>query len=568
MRVALLLAAVTSWPAAPSLAQPGAVSPSTVAAALAASCSDAARRDVTAGVTALLTLEAEDARASFGRAWRDDPSCAVAGLGLALAELRLPDLGATPGEWARAEEALSTALASKGVPASAEGYLGAARSLIEPPTSTRPARLRAFAGAAAALAAQRREDPLAAAVAALAALANSSLPGDEWSARAAALIAPHAGTGTTPIETATPHALACAMGARDRGGEQASREDLDCLASAQAIVAAELGALRAPRAPRALRAAARVFLRQGRWDEAEAADVQALAAAGGLESPVWLEAGRWDDHPLPWLVQADVERGRLRAAHARLGEARERYAQVSGSLSALSAWRLRSVIDLAWLRAHWGGVDWQGQRRWPDPAAGALLEIPAPPPAGERLAVGDDDLARETRAVRALVQGLLAARAAWPRGEPERLAEAREAATALAALGAERPAPPRFEWMRTAVLASIAAALEARDELALLLVQLDALHRELVATGTAAAELVPSEALAGELHLQLRDAAQAAQRFGLAVHGAGEARAWLGRARAEREGGRDAAARAAYERFLAIWHGADADRPERVGGFP
>jgi hypothetical protein len=160
------------------------------------------------------------------------------------------------------------------------------------------------------------------------------------------------------------------------------------------------------------------------------------------------------------------------------------------------------------------------------------------------------------------VEGLLAARAAWPRGEPERLGVARAAATRLDAHAAEVPAPPRFELMATEVRLATSGALEARDELALLEAHAGSLERLVAEASAFMLPAVAADQLAGDVHLQLRDWREAFWRFGaLTRREPHNARAWLGAARAGRRLGEPAAA-AMARTFLEIWRNADPDRPE------
>lgn len=528
----------------PASAQTPAVDP---AASPFSSCREAARDRLRAGLSALALLDPAAARTAFERAGRIDPDCAMAPWGQALAWLRLPDADATPAEWRRAEDLLSQARSAGRVSAHEREWLDAARALAEPLPPL--ARLRGFASASRAVAARAPGSPHAAMVAAMAALAISSVPGDEWQRRAAGLVWPLATAAATDPALATLSALAC-LGRSAAAPGGAPDETSACLSAARVVVAAR------PSAPRALLAAARVFHRAGEWDAAVGAGEAALAVAGGDPQRTWLAPGRWREHPLPWLVQADVERGRFTAARDRLRAASDRYATLGARLNAVEAWRWRCALDLASMRLQWALVDWQADREWPHPMDAGLQAAGVPPPAGAALADADLHLDREVRAWQALLRGLLAARAAWPRGEPDRLAVARESARVLEHLSLEVAAPPRMEWMRTIVLGAVAAALEAREELALLRLQLDGLHRELVDGGAIDGLPVSGDALVGEWHLQLRDLPEAAQRFGVAANdGPGHARSWLGRARAERAAGRLEAAALAYQRLLDGWTG-------------
>lgn len=519
-----------------------------------AACNEPARADLHAGLSSLALLDPAGARNAFARAEREDSGCVMAPLLHALAWVRLPDADASPGEWQRAEGLLRRRLADHRSPPIEREWLAAFRPLVEPLPPL--ARLRAFAKAAQSLARRRAGDRQAATIAALASIAVSSVPGDEWERRASEAIAPLSQPSPSDPATATMILLTCRTAAGPRGalgGERAG----GCLAAARAVTTAR------PRAPRALGLAGRVLLQLGEWETAEAAAGAALTLATGELERAWLEPGRWREHPLPLIVQADIERGRHAAALARLNGARARYEQDAAARTPLEAWRWRSVLDLASMREQWARIDWQGERAWPHPLTAWLQASGVAPPADAALARSDHDLLREVRATRWLLEGLLAARAAWPRGEPERLAAAAEAASQLQRLAAEAPVPPRLEWMRTLVLAAVSAALEAREEFALLRLQLDGLQRELADAGAVESLPLSGEALVGEWHLQLRDLPEAANRFATAAQeGPGRARSWLGLARAARAAGSDEDAAAAYRRLLEAWASAEAPAPE------
>lgn len=517
-------------------------------------CGDASRRDVATGLDALALLDPAAALAAFTRAEAADPRCPLGPWGLSLAWIRLPDADAADAEWSQAGMALQRALLAADRLATRDAFvrelLAAARPLLEPDPPL--ARLRAFATSSWTLAQRHPGDRRAVLPAALAALATSSLPGDEWHRRAASLVAPAPG-GAEDAASLSVHVLAC-EGSGDHARDPASGAAATCLEAARALVGL------APAAPRTLVAAARVLFGGGEW----ALAVDAAAAAGrAVRGPApWLEPGRCSDHPLAWLVAAESERGRFSSARAALQDQTRRYATEAGGLAPVEAWRWRSALDLASMRLQWAAVDWQGARDWPLAMQATLDAAGVAPPAGEAAVPDDLRLWREVRATKALLGGLLAARAAWPRAEPDRLEAARQAARVLEQLAAEEPAPPRIEWMRTLVLAATAAALEARDELALLLAHADALQRSLSEAGVTGLP-VSGDTLAGEWHLQLHDAADAARRFTSATdRGPGVARAWFGLGRAERAAGRTDAAARACAHAHAIWAAADEPRPE------
>lgn len=498
MRVWLVLA--VALVAADAAAQEGYTPPPpSVSGTFPSTCEDLARADVQSGVSLLFLLEPAEAQRSFERAVDADPDCAIAEWGRALALLGLPDAEPSVERKRRATAALARAGAARRTSARERAYLDAARRLVEPADVPYPSRLASFAKAATDVASAHRDDPHASLVAALAWLAASALPGDTAHARAARLIT------ATGAASADPGAATLLVLARDNPRDAPEARD-----AARAVVEAR------PPSAMALHAAARIFHRLGDWPLAQRADEAALDVAGGIDAPALLDASRWHAHPLPWLVVADVEQGQHERARHRLAEARERTATRWAAMDPIETWRLRAIVDLAWLGIWHATLDWQGERPWPDPALAALdrMEVSRPSAATSS---ADVSLALEVTAQRAFVGGLLAARAAWPRGEPDRIQFARAAAAALAMVVRQRPVPPRLELMRTLLLAAIAAALEARDELALLEKQAAALESTVTEAGEEWRLPLTTPSLMGELRLQLRDAPEALAAFAAAA---------------------------------------------------
>lgn len=190
--------------------------------------------------------------------------------------------------------------------------------------------------------------------------------------------------------------------------------------------------------------------------------------------------------------------------------------------------------------------------------AAALIDSWAPAAALDPAQLGDAD-----RASYWYVRGVLAGRAAWPGGQPDHVARARAAAAEL-----ERLAAPVGEWNRTAVrrasvLATIAAAQEERQELALLLthaLQSDAQLREV---GLPDDDVLPADEVAGDLWLQVHRFADALAHYRVATSRHPErTRAWIGRARAAREANEHGEAAEAARRVLAAY--ADAPGQDRL----
>jgi hypothetical protein len=218
---------------------------------------------------------------------------------------------------------------------------------------------------------------------------------------------------------------------------------------------------------------------------------------------------------------------------------------------------------MSWARVRRLEIDWQSLVEWPmdtggDPAAQASIG-----PQGGEGPQGDRLLLAEAQASRAWVEGLVAARAAWPRGEPERVAAARSAIATLERLAAAHPVPPRFELLRTEVQAALSAALEAREELALLESHLVGLSHRLRETADAVGGSSGSVGLCGDLHMQLRDWAEARRRYAAAsLVAPRNARALIGEARACERLEQWGCARDRARAFLEVWARADAERPE------
>lgn len=545
---ALLLAAVPLWAATTgtAAAQRYTPAPVQVAGAFESSCGDAVAGDIRTGVALLFLLEPRESRAAFERAEAASPDCAIASWGVAVSSLELP--GARPDSAAEARAARALARARHAATASPRerAYVETAAHLVEPAASPYAARLRAFAQAARDLARAYPADPHPPLLIALGCLARSTAPGDIGQREAATAIVLR--LGEDPQDPAAAALLALA---RDND------EDAPTARAAATVV------LRAhPPSPRALQVAARVFHRLGAWNEAASAGEWALRVAGGAGAEWLLADGRWADHPLPWLVEADVAIGRFERARARLAEATAGYDTSAASLDPDVAWRLRAILDISWFRLRWGMVDWPDARPWPDPDLARFQgETPAPPQ-GDRASESDRALFAECAGVRSLVEGLLAARAAWPRGEPERLAAARDAVTRLDAQAAAFPVPPRYELWATEVKLATSAAFEARDELAIFMAHASGLRQRIAVAAAWAPDVIDADQLSGDAHLQLRDWREALWRYqAVTKRRPLDARAWLGAARAARRLDDPAAATMA-KTFVEIWKDADPGRPE------
>jgi hypothetical protein len=521
-----------------------------VAGSFESSCGAHVDADLRTGVSLLFLVEPEEAGRAFERAADASPDCAIASWGVVMASLALPDPEPAAAALGRASRALARARAATLASARERAYIDVATRLVQPPSVPYRARLRAFAAAARTLARTFPDDPHPSLLVALACLAMSTAPADMGQREAATAIALR--FGDAPVD---PGAAALLVLARDNAPDAVTAR-----AAAHAVLRAR------PPSPRALQAAAHLFHRLGDWDTAVLAGEAALGSAGGAGGEWLLRDRRWREHPLLWLVLADAAAGRFARAHARLEAAARALEAAKAGLDDTQAWRLRTLLDLSRSWLVWAEVDWPAQPSWPD-AGLARFESAWPLPPGEAGRVPDDDdraLLAEASAARSVVQGLVAARAAWPRGEPERLAAARAAAARLDVHAGEFPAPPRFGLFATQVRLATSAALEARDEVALLEAHTASLERLVAEASAFSLPGVAADQLAGDAHLQLRDWREAYWRFtALAGREPRHARAWLGAARAARRLG-DPAAASKARAFLDIWKHADPDRPELV----
>lgn len=482
------------------------------------SCDGGAADAVQTGIALLFLLEHGDARSAFEQAETVDPDCAIASWGRALAWLGLPDGEVSPAAEARARAAFARASSARHASERERAYIDATSRLLEPATASYASRVHAFALAARGMAARFPQDQYPTLLVALAHLALSSAPGDMGQREAATAI-------VLKLGEAPADAAAAALLVRARSNAD----------DAESARPAALAVLRArPPSPRALQSAARLFQGLGAWQEAIDAGEGALSVAGGLEAAALAQEGRWPEHPLPWLVQAESAAGRFDSARRRLQEMQKRLEVVKASYEAIASWRLRAVLDISWSRVRRLEIDWQAAPESRDGPSESFGVAAGNPPGEEAPSTSDSLLSSEAQARRAWVEGLLAARAAWPRGEPERVAAARAAITTLERLVVTHPVPPRFELLRTEVQAALSAALEARDELALFEAHLTGLGQRLRVTADDVGANSGSEGLCGDLHMQLRDWFEASRCYAVASAAPRRARVLLGEARALR----------------------------------
>lgn len=155
-------------------------------------------------------------------------------------------------------------------------------------------------------------------------------------------------------------------------------------------------------------------------------------------------------------------------------------------------------------------------------------------------------------------RGIVSARAAWPGGRPEQVADARFAVQQLESLAGPTAQGRRADVRRTSVLAAIAAAQEERDELTLLLTHATFLDDQLRGSGVADDPLLAVDELTGDLWLQVDRYEDAMRAYGQAIlRRPDRMRAWVGLARSARSAGDLDEARVAARTVLDAWKHAD-----------
>lgn len=153
-------------------------------------------------------------------------------------------------------------------------------------------------------------------------------------------------------------------------------------------------------------------------------------------------------------------------------------------------------------------------------------------------------------------RGVLAARWAWPGGSAPHLDAARDAADHLGRLAAAEGTFSRSTVRQAAVLAAMAGAQEEREQLTLLLGHAVHLDNQLDGLGAPPDRLLPLSELAGELWLRIHRFDDAERYYRAVVERFPERSwAWVGLARAARDGGRLDTARTAAARVLGAWSG-------------
>jgi hypothetical protein len=158
--------------------------------------------------------------------------------------------------------------------------------------------------------------------------------------------------------------------------------------------------------------------------------------------------------------------------------------------------------------------------------------------------------------------GFVAAWHAWPGGDPGLLHTARQSLETLGSGGPADGGDPEIELARALLEATMAASQDEHPTVALLMDHAADREAELRRTGRVALPLVPARELEAELWLRFYRYGDAEREARAALERSPNRwRPWLTIARAAAALGRDADARAAFERVAAIRARADADDP-------
>ena len=467
------------------------------------------------GMALLHSFEYEDAADAFREAQAADPGFALAYWGEALT-YKHPLWGQESLDSARAALAKlaptrEARLARAPTPRE-RAYLESVETLYgEGADSTRS---RAYEAALAAMRQRFPDDDEAAALHALAIIANHVALAPD-ARRAAWLQAAETLEGVYRRNPDHPGAAHYLIHAYD-----------DPALAARGVAAARAYAKIAPAAEHALHMPSHIFVQRGEWDGVAASNEASTAASLAWVARRGGTAADRDWHSFQWLQYAYLQQGRVRDASAMLDSARALLATAQpDSLSANS----RRVIGLL-------EVQFATETgRWPETSVDAL-----PEQAGMRL--------------------YLLGRAAAHRGDRATLAEAaRRAHAFLATL----PDPYRRTLWRkiSGEMDAYLAQLDGRNDEAVRLMASAAMSDDsLLISGPPV--FTPTRELLGDLLLALGRPAEAAAEYDRALARTPERTPLLlARARAAaRLGRRDEAARL-YARVLATWRAADADLP-------
>jgi hypothetical protein len=339
-----------------------------------------------------------------------------------------------------------------------------------------------------------------------------------------------------------------------------------------ALPAARHYAKAAPDAYHARHMPSHIFVQLGMWPEARAANESAWASSLAWAARKTPPSPARDTHSLSWLGFIQLMEGRKAAAAATLATLRETsevnpmievrvfyYAQLAGSfLAETGDWRSApALFERLFLGVLFAAPEKAAASAPGDCCHGAGA-APAPKPAAEPSYVFNAIVTR------AYFQGLAAARSARP-------ADAGRWLRNLEDLTAETDATD-VESMKTAVVhrQQLAALVEAAkpgggtaalDRALGLLDAAAALENQIPVSGPIFG--IPTRELQGELLLGARRPAQARAAFAAALERyPNRPRALLGLARAARQAGDVASARATCRQLASIWSQADARWPD------
>jgi tetratricopeptide (TPR) repeat protein len=480
------------------------------------------------GVLFLHSFEYDDAIAAFREAQKIDPSFAMAYWGEALAYDQPLWLNEAP-DRARAVLArlgpTRAARQAKAPTAREKGYLDAVERLYG--DGDRASRVRAYAQRMGELHAAYPDDDEAAAFHALALLAT--IPPTERNP-AVSLQAGNIALAILKRNPEHPGAAHYALHAFDDGEH-----------AAMGLEAARTYARIAPASSHARHMPSHVFLPLGMWDEAAASDESAYAASVDLAKRKALSAAQYDFHALSWLQYEYLQQGRFEKARGAMAEVQralsagasgESHAHVESEIgrgygatslkSELASMKARLVVESG------GWAEMKGQGSFDN-----IDELYALGAASVKL--GDMDRAN------AALEHLDTASKTVPDADARAVARI----MAIELDGLVRLARGDRAGALTAFAAAAAGEAKRPKPIA------------------RPYPIKPAGELYGEALLSAGDAAAAVAQFEAALARTPRRAASLfGLARAQHKAGRAAAAAKTAKEFLAVWHLADAGRPE------
>ena len=509
--------------------------------------SAAAQPSFIRGVLLLHSFEYDDAIAAFREAERIDPAFALAYWGEAMCfnqtlwynenvargRETLGRLAPTPG-----------ARQAKAPTPREKGYLDAIERMFGP--GDKAARNRAYADRMAQLHAQFPEDDEAAVFYALALLATQPETGPRDTALM--LKAGNIALGVLKKNPQHPGAAHYALHAFDDGEH-----------AAMGLEAARTYAKIAPASSHARHMPSHVFLPLGMWDDAAASDEAAFATSVDLAKRKGLSAAQYDFHSLSWLHYEYLQQGRFAKAREAMRTVEQVLQVQAGSRSAPGAQANPANPANPENHANQHAESEIGRGYGAFSLKGELASMRA------RLVVdGGDWTAMKGRTSFDNVDELFALGLASVKTGDEARAEA-----AFDQLQQARAAAPDADNRRLAQIMS--------GEVAGLLMLARGQKAEALQTLAGAARLEtqmprpiarpypvkPAAELYAEALLASGDAAGAVRQFQAALQRTPRrAQALIGLARAAQVAGQRPLAIKTAREFIAMWHAADADRPE------